>query len=189
MALVIEEFKILQESFSKNLTNNWAASDQSVLSRCFQIRFSFSAFEFKAILLFSTILFACKMANSDPVNANGSTENCEMTKLVKELIISITSLEQTVKCQEDTIRILNKNVDELQNAMSAQEKYSRKDCLILKNFPINPFSKNFYNDVCKAIYHYFNYQITPDRIKAYHPLKPFKNGITPIIVKIYLLRR
>ena len=131
----------------------------------------------------STILSACKMANSDPVNANGSTENCEMTKLVKELIIRITSLEQTVKCQEDTIRILNKNVDELQNAMSAQEKYSSKDCLIFKNFPINPFSKNFYNDVCKAIYHYFNYQITPDRIKAYHPLKPFKNGITPIIVK------
>ena len=89
----------------------------------------------------STILFECKMANSDPVNANLSTENCEMTKLVEELMIRITSLEQTVKCQEDTIRILNKNVDELQNRMSAHEKYSSKDCLIFKNFPINPFRK------------------------------------------------
>ena len=130
----------------------------------------------------STILSECKRANSDPVNANGSTENCEMTKSV-ELMIRITSLEQTVKCQEDTIRILNKNVDELQNRMWAHEKYSSKDCLIFKNFPINPFRKKLYNDVCKAIYHYFNYQITPDRIKACHPLKPFKNGITPIIVK------
>ena len=123
------------------------------------------------------------MANSDPVNANGSTENCEMTKIVKELMIRITSLEQTVKCQEHTILILNKNADELQNRMSAQEKYSSKDCLIFKNFPINPFSKNLYNDVCKAIYHYFNYQVTPDRIKACHSWKHFKNGITPIIVK------
>ena len=48
------------------------------------------------------------MANSDPVNANGSTEICEMTKLVKEIMIRITSLEQTVKCQVDTIRILKK---------------------------------------------------------------------------------
>ena len=104
-------------------------------------------------------------------------------------MIRITSLEQTVKCQEYTIRILNKNVDELQNRMSAQEKYSSKDCLIFKNFPINPFGKTLYNDVFKAIYHYFNYQITPDRIKACHPLKPFKNGITPNNCKIYLFRR
>ena len=123
------------------------------------------------------------MANSDPVIANGWTGNCEMTKLVKELLIRITSLEQTVKCQEDTILILNKNVAELQNRLPTQEKYSSKDCLIFKNFPNNPFSKNLYNDVCKSIYHYFNYQITPDRIKACHPLKHCKNGITPIIVK------
>ena len=95
------------------------------------------------MLLSSTTHSACKMANSDPVNANGSTKNCEMTKSVKELMIRITSLEQTVKCQEDTILILNKNVDELQNRMSAQEKYSIKDCLIFKNFPINPFSKTY----------------------------------------------
>ena len=57
------------------------------------------------------------MANSDPVNANGSPENCERTKLVKEL--RITSLEQTVKFQKNTIRIVNKIVDELQNRMSA----------------------------------------------------------------------
>ena len=150
---------------------------------CFQIRFSFSMFELKALLLSSTMLSACKMANSDPVNAHGSTEICEKTKLVKELMIRITSLKQTVKYQEDTIRILNKNVDDLQNRMSAQEKYSSKDRLIFKNFPMNPFSKNLYNDVCKAIYHYFNYQITLDRIKTCHSLKNFKNGITPKIVK------
>ena len=66
------------------------------------------------------------MANSDPVKANGSTENCEMTQLVKKLMLRITSLEQTVKCQEDTIRTLNKNVDELQYCMSNQKKTQAK---------------------------------------------------------------
>ena len=90
-------------------------------------------------------------------------------------MIRITSLEQTVYCREDTVRIVNKNVDELQNCMPAQENYLSKDCLIFKNFTINPFSGNLHNDVCKAIYHYFNYQVTPDRIKACYPLKPIKN--------------
>ena len=62
------------------------------------------------------------MANSDPVNANASTKNCEMTKLNKELMIRITSFAQTVNCREDTSRIVNKNGDELQNCMLVQEK-------------------------------------------------------------------
>ena len=57
-----------------------------------------------------------------------------MTKLVKELMSRITSLEQTVKCQENTIRILNKNVDELQIVCRPKKNTKAKSAWFSKTF-------------------------------------------------------
>ena len=106
----------------------------------------------------------------------------ELINLVKDLQKKVGDIERSMEIKNLRINTLQNEVTDLKKRILMQERYTSKDCLILSNFPINPESTKLAEEVCNAFVHYFSYKISPDCIKACHPL-PSRGRSKPIIVK------
>ena len=114
----------------------------------------------------------------------------EMKQLVLKLSGKIEQLEAKVTRQESQIVTLTNELTDLKERVSAQERYTSKDCIIFYNFPIDAASDDLDIDMCRAIKHHFNYELSSGDLKACHPLRrPQNTGLSvPIIIKFIYFR-
>ena len=106
--------------------------------------------------------------------------------------ISDTNVRQTFdklltdlgKKDEIILDLANK-VDDLEQRVSAQERYSSKDCLILENLPIVNNQVPLSHQVCNFLAQFLQYKTSPSNFKACHLLGTWKNINYPpaVIVK------
>ena len=87
--------------------------------------------------------------------------------------------------KDEIILDLANKVDDLEQRVSAQERYSSKDCLILENLPIVNNQVPLSHQVCDFLAQFLQYKTSPSNFKACHLLGTWKNINYPpaVIVK------
>ena len=105
--------------------------------------------------------------------------------LIQTLCKKVDNLEKRLDEKHATINRLKTELSEIKR-VNYQERYKSKDCLIFTSFPVPPTHLTV--AMCRAICYFFSYKITPESIKACHPL-PTKNlHNQPVIMKFYTPR-
>ena len=91
--------------------------------------------------------------------------------------------------KDEIILDLENKVDDLEQRVSAQERYSSKDCLILENLPIVKNQVPLSHQVCDFLAQFLQYKTSPSNFKACHLLGTWKNINYPpaVIVKFLCL--
>ena len=84
----------------------------------------------------------------------------EMKQLVLKLSGKTEQLEAKVTRQKSQNVTLTNEITDLKERVSAQEKYTCKDCIIFYNFPIDATSDDLDIDTCRAIKHHFSYELS-----------------------------
>ena len=114
----------------------------------------------------------------------------EMNELVLKLSGKIEQREGKVTRQESHIVTLTNEPTDLKERVSAQEKLTSKNCVIFYNFPIDATSDDLDKDMCRAIKHHFNYELSTGDLKACHPLRrpQITDLSVPIIMKFIYFR-
>ena len=103
----------------------------------------------------------------------------EMKQLILKLSGKTEQLQTKVTRQESQIVSLTNELTDFKERVLAQETYTSKDRIIFYNFPIDATSDDLDIDMCRAIKHHFNYELSPGDLKACHPLrKPQNTGLS-----------
>jgi hypothetical protein len=139
------------------------------------------------------------MADEQPaMSRRGSTDNQLMevidtiTETNPDVGHALSNLLDRLHLQNKLIVAQNQTISELQNGvhslerrMLEQERYSSKDCIIIRNLPITSFESNVADAVAKFLKHALDLNISPQRFKACHFLGKLTDLNNPpmVIVK------
>ena len=67
--------------------------------------------------------------------------------------------------KDATINQLKKELSEIQKRVIYQERYTSKDCLIFKNFPVPATHLNIFAEMCRTISYFFKINLRHKALK------------------------
>ena len=117
----------------------------------------------------------------DSFNVLSEIENLENEKL-KQILQHLCS---EITAKDHQIKTLQNKVPDLELRVTAGEKYSSKDCLILENMPVKDPMLPLSHQVCDFLKYFLNFDTDPCNFKACHYLGKSQSQLFPpaIIVK------
>ena len=105
------------------------------------------------------------------------TEICSITD--EKIRNILTYFHEKLIEKDDQIVSLTNQVTELESRVIQLERYSSKVTIIINNPPLQPGNANITDQILFFFNKCLNYSMTPDAIKACHPLGNWK-GNSPL---------